>query len=91
MKTDISGSGNVTLKGYAASNQVMMGGAGSLNAFNLELENATVKVSGSGNAELNVTNSLEASVLGTGSIKHKGNTKNLSKKAYGTGTIERAY
>jgi hypothetical protein len=91
LKTDISGSGNVTLKGYAASNQVMMGGAGSLNAFNLELENATVKVSGSGNAELNVTNSLEASVLGTGSIKHKGNTKNLSKKAYGTGTIERAY
>jgi hypothetical protein len=91
LKTDISGSGNVTLKGYASSNAVMMGGAGHLNAFNLELENATVKVSGSGNAELNVTNTLEASVLGTGSIKHKGNTKNLSKKAYGTGTIERAY
>ena len=91
VKTDISGSGNITLKGYASSNEVLMGGAGHLNAFNLELENAKVKLSGSGNAELNVTNSLEASLLGTGSIKHKGNTKNLSKKAYGTGTIERAY
>jgi hypothetical protein len=91
LKTDITGSGNVTLKGYASTNTVTMGGAGSLNSFNLELENATVKVAGSGNAELNVTNTLEASVLGTGSIKHKGNSKNLSIKAYGPGTIERAY
>jgi hypothetical protein len=91
IKTDISGSGNVTLKGYASSNEVVMGGSGSLNAYNLELENAKVKVSGSGHAELNVTNTLDASVLGTGSIKHKGNTKSLSKRSYGSGTIERAY
>jgi len=91
IKTDISGAGNVTLKGYASTNEVLMGGSGSLNAFNLELETAKVKLSGSGNAELNVTNSLEASLLGSGSIKHKGNTKSLSKKTYGSGTIDRAY
>lgn len=91
VKTDISGSGSVALKGYASSNEIVMGGAGNLNAFNFELENAKIKLSGSGLAELNVTNTLEASLLGSGSIKHKGNTKNLSKKAYGPGTIDRAY
>jgi hypothetical protein len=91
VKTDISGSGSLALKGYAASNEIVMGGAGNLNAFNFELENATIKLSGSGLAELNVTNTLDARLLGTGSIKHKGNTKNLTKKQYGTGTIERAY
>lgn len=91
LKTDISGSGSVSLKGYASSNEIVMGGAGNLNSFNLELETAKIKLSGSGVAELNVTNSLEASVLGSGSIKHKGNTKNLSKKQYGSGTIDRAY
>lgn len=91
IKTEITGAGNITLKGYASSSEVMMGGAGSLHAFDFELEDAKIKVSGSGNAELNVTNNLEASLLGSGSIKHKGNTKNLSKKTYGTGTIERSY
>ena len=91
IKTDISGSGSVALKGYASSNEINMGGSGHLNSFNLELENAKIKNSGSGSAELNVTNTLEASVLGSGSVKHKGNTKNLTKKAYGSGTIERAY
>lgn len=91
LKTDISGSGSVTLKGYASSNDVTMGGSGNLHAFNLELESAKVKLSGSGLAELNVTNTLDALVVGSGSLKHKGNTKNLNKKQYGSGTVERAY
>lgn len=91
IKTEISGSGNIILKGYASYNDVMMSGAGNLNAFNLELESAKVKVSGSGVAEVNVTNSLDAAVLGSGNIKHKGNTKTVTKKQYGTGLVERAY
>jgi hypothetical protein len=48
-------------------------------------------VSGSGICELNVTNSLEAAILGSGSVKHKGNTKNVKKMVFGSGSIERAY
>jgi len=91
IKTELSGSGNIILKGYASYNDILMSGSGSMNAFNLELENAKVKVSGSGVAEINVTNSLEASVLGTGSVKHKGNTKTVTKKQFGAGLVERAY
>lgn len=91
VKTDVSGSGTVNLKGYATSNDIVISGSGNVTAFSCELETAKVKVSGSGNCELTVSNSLEALVLGSGTIRHKGNTKEVTKKTYGSGAIERAY
>ncbi len=91
VKTEITGSGNLTLKGYATSNEALLAGSGSLKSYTCELESAKVKVSGTGTAELNVTGTLEALSLGSGTVKHKGNTKNVSKKVYGTGAVERAY
>ncbi|MEY4931621.1 MAG: hypothetical protein RI909_2345 [Bacteroidota bacterium] len=91
LKSEISGSGNIMLKGYATFNDISMSGSGSMNAFALELENAKVKVSGSGACELTAAASIEATVLGSGTIKHKGNTKNVSKKVYGSGAVDRAY
>ncbi len=91
VKTEISGSGNVTLKGYASTNDIVMSGSGTLNGYACELENAKVKMSGSGACELTASASLDATVLGSGSIKHKGNTKNVTKKVYGSGTVDRAY
>ncbi len=89
--TDISGSGTVALKGYATSNKISLSGTGILNAFNCELENATITVGGSGIAEIKVAENLEAFVMGSGSIKHKGNTKNVTKKVYGSGSVDRVY
>jgi len=91
VKTEVSGSGKITLKGYATSCDVVVSGSGSVSAFDCPLENSKAKVSGTGIAELNVTNSLEALVVGSGVIKHKGNTKNTTKKVYGSGSIDRAY
>jgi hypothetical protein len=91
LKTEISGSGNVKLKGYATTNDIFMSGSGSMNAFECELETAKVKMSGSGSCELSASATLDAIVLGSGSVKHKGNTKNVSKKVYGSGAVDRAY
>jgi Putative auto-transporter adhesin, head GIN domain len=91
LKTEISGSGNVTLKGYATTNDIVMSGSGSMNAFLCELESAKVKMSGSGNCEIAASSTLDAVVLGSGIIKHKGNTKNVTKKVYGSGSVDRAY
>lgn len=91
VKTEISGSGNITLKGYASTNDIVMSGSGTLNGFACELENAKVKISGSGVCELSASASLDATVLGSGSVKHKGNTKNVTKKVYGSGAVDRAY
>ena len=91
VKTEVSGSGKISLKGYATSMDAVLSGSGDLLAYNCPLETAKVKVSGTGDAELNVTNTIDAVVLGSGTIKHKGNTKSTTKKVYGSGSIERAY
>jgi hypothetical protein len=91
VKAEVSGSGTLALRGYATTLDAMNTGSGMVSAFNCPVDNAKVKVTGSGTAELNVTNNIEAFVAGSGQVKHKGNTKNASKKVYGSGTVERAY
>lgn len=91
IKAEVSGSGTLTLRGYATSIDALISGTGGLNGFNCVLETAKAKVSGSGECQLNVTNTLDALVLGSGKVKHKGNTKSAQKKIYGSGSVERAY
>ncbi len=91
IKTKLTGEGSLTLKGYGSTNEIVMGGSGSLNAFDCELTHAIVELSGSGTCELNVSDDLKATVYGDGSIKHKGATKTVTKKEYGRGEVARAY
>lgn len=91
VNAEVSGSGKMALKGYATHVNAVLSGSGSLNAFACALETAKVKISGSGICELNVTTTLDAVVAGSGAVKHKGNTKNTTKKVYGSGSVDRAY
>lgn len=91
LNSEISGTGEIKVKGYADNNKITISGSGAMRAYNCELTKADVKVSGSGLCEINVTESLDAKVLGSGTIKHKGQTKNVVKKIYGRGSVEREY
>ncbi len=91
IKAEVSGPGSMNVRGYASSMDALVSGPGSVNAYNCALETAKAKVTGSGSCLLNVTNTLDAMVLGSGAVKHKGNTKTAQKKVYGSGVIERAY
>ncbi len=91
IKAEVSGSGTLTLRGYASSIDAVVSGTGTLNGFNCPVETAKAKVSGSGLCQLNVSTTIDAIVLGSGQVKHKGNTKNATKKIYGSGSVERAY
>ena len=91
VKTEISGSGKISLKGYATSCDVVVSGSGSIHAFECPVENSKVKISGSGLADMNVSAKMEALVVGSGIVKHKGNTKETTKKVYGSGSVDRAY
>ncbi len=91
LTTSLTGEGSLKLKGYGSTNEIVMGGSGSLNAFDCELTYAVVELSGSGTCELNVSDDLKATVYGDGNIKHKGATKTVTKKEYGRGKVARAY
>ena len=91
LKAEVSGSGNMSLRGYASSIDAFVSGSGNLNGFTCPVTSAKVKVSGSGSCELTVSDAIDALVLGSGQVKHKGNTKNTQKKVYGSGSVERAY
>jgi hypothetical protein len=91
VKAEVSGSGTLTLRGYASALEASLSGSGNISGFNCPLETAKVKVSGSGICQLNVSNNIDAMVLGNGQVKHKGNTKTAQKKIYGAGSVERAY
>lgn len=91
IKAELSGSGLMTVKGYATNMEALVSGPGTLNGFNCALETAKAKVSGSGLCQLNVSNNIDAMVVGNGAVKHKGNTKSAQKVVYGSGTIDRAY
>jgi hypothetical protein len=91
VKAEVTGNGNMNLRGYASNIDALVSGPGTFNGFNCPLDNAKVKVSGSGLCQLNVTQTMDALVLGNGQVKHKGNTKNTTKKVYGSGAVERAF
>ncbi len=91
LKAEVSGSGNLALRGYATSMDAMVSGSGAINGYTCSVESAKIKMTGSGTAELNVSNAIDAIVLGSGTVKHKGNTKTAQKKVYGSGSVERAY
>jgi hypothetical protein len=91
IKAELSGGGLMTLRGYATSIDAVVSGSGTINGFSCALETAKVKVSGTGLCQLNVSNNIDAMILGTGQVKHKGNTKSAQKKVYGSGSVDRAY
>lgn len=91
VKAEVSGSGKMTIKGYATAIDALVSGSGSIAGFDCALETAKVKMSGSGNCELTVATTLDAVIMGSGVLKHKGNTKNTTKKIYGSGSVDRAY
>nr|PZN49510.1 MAG: hypothetical protein DIU61_16760 [Bacteroidota bacterium] len=91
IKAEVSGAGKIHLRGYGNSIEALVSGSGGINGFACGTETAKARVTGPGYCELNVTNDLFAAIQGNGVIKHKGNTKNVQKKIYGSGSVDRAY
>ncbi|MEO9871223.1 head GIN domain-containing protein [Ekhidna sp.] len=86
-----SGNGLIKLKGYANHVNLEQSGYGKIEAFDLDLKTAIAKSTGSGDVEISVSQDLKAYVYGDSTIKFKGNTKEVKKKEYGSGKVERTY
>ncbi len=85
----LSGAGSVNLKGKVDKQKLELSGAGNLAAFELESKECEIDLSGVGGAQIFVTDNLQAEVSGVGSIRFKGDPRNISREVSGLGNIER--
>ena len=87
LTSSIKGAGNISISGTANNHTAMIIGSGNLLTYGLETENTTVTISGSGNAEITVTGTLDAVIEGVGSIEYAGNPETVHRTISGVGSI----
>lgn len=69
----ISGSGKINMEGIGDQLDLDVSGSGDLTAFGLTLRTADITISGSGDAEVFVTDTLLVRISGSGDVFYKGN------------------
>ncbi|HEY9002353.1 MAG TPA: head GIN domain-containing protein [Mucilaginibacter sp.] len=89
LESSISGSGDVKLAGRAENSAVSVSGSGDFEARGLVTVNTIVHVSGSGDASINASNSVSASVSGSGDVRYTGGAHNISSSKSGSGDVSR--
>jgi len=85
----LAGPGDLTIKGYTNEMNLENSGAGEIDAYEFEAQNATANLYGLGSVKMNVSEKLDAHIYGSGNMLVKGATKEIIKKEYGTGELER--
>lgn len=82
----IAGDGAMDLDGQATDQYYRISGEGSYRCFGLAGETADIDISGSGNVEVNVTNTLHIKVSGSGNIYYM-NSPQITQDISGTAQI----
>ena len=85
----ISGSGEVFLSGSADELKFRISGSGDLRSFNLQCRTADLTISGSGDAEVRVSDQLDVRISGSGDVFYKGNPT-LNVQISGSGQVVNA-
>ncbi|MFN7964767.1 MAG: head GIN domain-containing protein [Acidobacteriota bacterium] len=86
-EASLSGSGDITATGTTTSLKVSIAGSGDVHLFGLIAQHGEVSVTGSGNVEVHVSESLQASVMGSGDIVYDGAPEKLERRVIGSGEI----
>jgi hypothetical protein len=87
LTVEISGAGDVTLAGTAEAQVVTISGTGNYDAEGLQSATAEVAIDGAGNAVVRVSDSLDATVSGVGSVEYIGNPR-VTEDVSGAGSVE---
>lgn len=85
----ITGSGQVNLVGQADSLNATIAGSGNLEATKFTVSDATVRVTGSGDAKVNATKSLNATVTGSGDVRYTGRPSSVQEQVHGSGSVKK--
>ena len=84
----INGSGDIDLKGETKAFNGEIHGSGNVRAMDLKSEDATIRIYGSGDADLFASMKLDVHVGGSGDVRYKGNPQ-VSSSIAGSGTVKK--
>jgi hypothetical protein len=85
---EINGSGDINLSGETKTFNGEIRGSGNVKAMDLKSEDATVKIYGSGNADIFASVKLDVHVAGSGDVNYKGNAQ-VSSSIAGSGRVKK--
>lgn len=88
IEADLSGAGNINLRGETKDFVVSGSGSTDIRCFDLLSENTEIKLSGAGNAEVFASVKLDVHVSGAADVKYKGNAA-VSQKISGAGSVKK--
>lgn len=84
--TQIMGSGDIEIVGETSSETIEINGSGNYKAFDLLSNVATVKISGSGDTQINAENSLDVKIWGSGDVYYIG-APSMTINVAGSGSV----
>ena len=64
-------------------------GSGKVLAAELETNRCDVRITGSGDVEINVKDELDANITGSGSVSYRGNPKKVNTHSAGSGKVRK--
>lgn len=83
----VNGSGDAELAGTATALSIDVEGSGEVDAGALVAQRAAVTVSGSGDVVVHATESLDATIQGSGDIAYRGNPATVTRDVAGSGDV----
>jgi hypothetical protein len=86
---ELSGAGDVELRGKLDALDVEISGAGDLDARSLEAKQVTIDLSGAGEAKVWATTKLDVDISGAGEVEYWGNPSEITQDITGAGSLQR--
>jgi len=89
-RTEVSGAGNVHATGGVGRVEAELSGSGEIRLAELKARQASAELPGSGTIQVHATDSLTASISGSGQIIYAGNPSDVERDVSGAGVIRPA-
>lgn len=88
LETTINGSGDIKLSGKTDEYDIEINGSGDVLAFDLSTKETEIEINGSGSCEVDVSESLDILINGSGDVKYKGSPEHVNQRINGSGEVQ---
>lgn len=87
LAVELPGSGEITVEGTTDHATISLAGSGNIQCNGLKAKSAQVTLTGSGTIMVYASESLDARLAGSGTIRYEGSPAQVTKSITGSGTI----